>query len=60
MLGASLLLSCVTGGFGLGSCSASGESPHSVGGGAGPQKQGSAGSRRQEMASLAVAAALSV
>lgn len=30
VLGASLLVICVTGGFGLGNCSASGETPHSA------------------------------
>lgn len=60
VLGASLPVTCVTGGFGLGNCSASGRLPTLHSGGAGPQKQGCAGSRWQDMASLAVAAALSV
>lgn len=61
VLGASLLVSCVT--WGLWSRQLfcfRGESPTPHSGGFGPQKQGCAGSRWQDMASLAVAAALSV
>lgn len=47
-LGASLLVTCVTRGFGPGNCSASGESPSQPSGDVAPQRRGvlEAGGRR--------------
>lgn len=60
VLGASLLVTCVTRGFGPGNRSASGESPSQPSGDVAPQRRGGARGRWWEMGgSLAVAAALS-